>query len=111
MMPMDTELTGPGWRACVIGGEWDPEDDNLDVEVHLDDGRRFCPTFFTPRNLQTLLDGHRASGEFPAGRYFFASDLIVIERLTREAIREALEALVQSGEIAEACRELGPAEE
>ena len=77
----------------------DPLDTNADVIVDLPDGRSFAVTFFTVRNLQTLMSKHRETGEAPYGLYMYASDMVVVETLTREAVDKAVAELVRSGEI------------
>jgi len=77
----------------------DPLDTNADVIVDLPDGRSFAVTFFTVRNLRTLMQKHREAGEAPYGHYIFGSNMIVVESFTRQAADAAVTELVRSGDI------------
>ena len=90
---------GPEFEFRVIGLEWDVDNDNIDVEVIVDKTERYVPTFFTMRNIESLLGKYRASGECASGTYFWAADLIVIRDLKLETIRTAVQTLVETGEI------------
>jgi len=80
-------------------GKIDPLDTNADVIVDLPDGRSFAVTFFTVRNLQSLMSKHRETGEAPYGLYMYATDMVVVETLTRESVDKAVAELVRSGDI------------
>lgn len=76
----------------------DPEDDNADVKVTFKSGEFYVATFFTPANLRTLMERYRQTGECLNGLYLWASDMILVERLTLEAVSRTVAALVASGE-------------
>ena len=98
----------PAFDMLIHGSEgWDPVDDNVDVEIRLDDGRRFVATFFTLENLRTLLARYRDTGECDYGRYFWAADMIVVKELTTETIVKTIEDLLRSGELVSAFSEIG----
>ncbi len=48
-------------------GEWDLEDDNSDVIVTIENGEKWVASFFTYRNIQTLREKNKASGECMSG--------------------------------------------
>jgi hypothetical protein len=79
-------------------GQWVPQDTNSDVLVTLADGSQWAATFFSYQNIQTLRDGNRASGECLGGRYLWASDMILIEEVTRERVEEVVADLIASGD-------------
>lgn len=84
----------------ISGYTFDPEDDNIDVEVRLDTGERYIPTFVTPRNIRRIMDNHRASGESRGGAYFWMADMIIVERLTEDYIRAAIDDLFETNSLA-----------
>lgn len=85
-----------GWigdRACI-----DPDDDNVDVWVTFESGESYIATFFTLKNLATLMARYRESGECASGLYVWGSDMIVVERLTDDVIDRTIADLLTSGE-------------
>ena len=93
------------FKLQVVGPQvWSPTDDNVDVEVRLPNGDLYVATFFTLANLQRLFEKNRESGECLSGRYFWASDMILVEELTIESMTDAVEDLIANGEFAGAFR-------
>lgn len=82
------------------------EDGNLDVLIDLEDGRRFAATFFTIKNVQSLMRRHRESGECASGLYLWASDMILVESISVETIRRTVAGLIESGELEACCARL-----
>lgn len=89
------------------GREINPQDDNVDVEITLDDGGIYSATFFTLKNLKAIIDSHKISGESAGGAYIWAVDMIVVEELTEEVIFKSIEDLIQKGNISIACSKSG----
>lgn len=83
-------------------GELNPDDDNVDVFVYFADGRKYVATFFTASNIQSIMRKDRGTGECAGGLYFWASNMIVVERLDRETIERAVADLMRSGEFEKA---------
>lgn len=81
----------------------DPDDDNVDVEVTLSDGKVFSATFFTLNNLRNLMEKYSRSGECANGLYVWAADMIIVARITEEVIKNSVKDLIDSGEIFSAC--------
>lgn len=75
----------------------DRDDSNVDVEVTFVDGSRYVATFFTVRNITTLLDRHAQSGESAGGAYLWASDMIIVRRLDDEIIALSIADLLNDG--------------
>jgi len=72
--------------------------DNSDVIVTFEDGRRYVATFFTYQNIQWLIEKNKRSGECLNGRYFWASDMILVERINRKEITEVIHHLIEEEE-------------
>lgn len=73
----------------------DQHDDNIDVEVALETGERFFPSFFTLANVTRLI---RESAPNGVG-YLWAAQMIVVEQLSQDVVERCIEDLVQTGEI------------
>jgi hypothetical protein len=80
----------------------DPLDDNVDVIVKFATGERYNATFFALRNLVSLMENYRQTGECARGLYVWSKNMIVVERLTKEAVEKAVADLIQTGEFAAA---------
>ena len=77
-------------------GEWEPWDDNTDVIVTLGDCSRRVATFFSYKNVSSLVEKNVRTGECLAGRYFWASDMILTDVVSRPRIEEVVTHLVIS---------------
>ncbi|MCR8633910.1 hypothetical protein [Paenibacillus radicis (ex Xue et al. 2023)] len=71
-------------------GEWNIYDDNTDVIMTFEDGTRWIATFFTYKNIQALIDKNQMTGECLSGKYFWSSDMILIDECSRERIEEVV---------------------
>ena len=81
-------------------GELDPFDDNSDV----------IATFYTYKNITTLTEKNRKTGECLNGSYLWASDMILIDEIRREKIEKVIDDLIISGDFENAfsnCSENG----
>jgi hypothetical protein len=89
-------IEGPGYRIEVIEGvdDLDYEDNNVDVEVHFDDGRVYSATLFTLTNIQSLIKNSASTGDWGGGCYFWASHMVIVRSLTPDAIAEAIARLI-----------------
>lgn len=95
----EIETMAESVAITIVGPQvWDPHVDNVDVEVELDDGRRFCATFFTLENIRRLFAKNKTTGECHSGLYFWATDMIIVEVLTLDTIEKTVKDLL-------ACRE------
>ena len=79
-------------------GEWNPTDGNSDVMVSFEKGAEWVATFFSYRNISTLVEKNRSSGEGLHGKYFWASDMILVDEVSRERIEEVVRHLIEVGE-------------
>ncbi len=83
-------------------GEFDPACDNTEVEVTFADGAKWEATFLTYANLAKLAADNKDNGSFLAGRYFWTRDLILIDEISRAAITEVIEKMLETGDFFEA---------
>ncbi len=67
--------------------ECNPENDNIDVHVVLEDDREFTFVVATPNNIFWCMDNEGID-------YFFGEPILFVKRLTKENIERALRALV-----------------
>lgn len=80
-----------------VEGSWNPVDGNTDVIVTLGDGSKWVATFFTFQNIQSLIVKNQQTGECMSGAYFWASDMILIDEVSRERITEVIRHLLDTG--------------
>lgn len=71
-------------------GEWNLDDGNTDVIVKFDDGARWVASFFTYQNILSLVEKDKKTGECLGGKYFWASDMILVDEVSRERIEEVI---------------------
>jgi len=71
-------------------GEWTPSDDNTDVIVTFENGARWVATFFSYQNILSLASKNRGTGECLDGKYFVATDMILVDEVTRHRIEEVV---------------------
>ena len=79
-------------------GEWNPADDNSDVIVSFEDGGSWVASFFSYRNIQSLAEKNRITGECLDGKYFWATDMLLVDEVSRTRIKEVIEHLMDEGE-------------
>jgi hypothetical protein len=82
----------------------DPDNGNIDVEIIFNDGTKYVPTFFTLKNISSLMDSYRDTGECKNGLYFLAADTIIVKQITKEVISETINDLVKTGELFTICK-------
>ncbi len=68
--------------------EINPDNDNVDVLLHLDDGRVFLFVAFTPNNIYSCMGNEGID-------YFFGSPLFFVRKLTRDNLETAFRALLE----------------
>lgn len=79
-------------------GEWSIEDDNTDVIVTFSDRSKWIASFFTYKNIQTLIEKNKQTGENLNGAYFWSSDIVLIDFVSRERIVEIINYLIENDE-------------
>ncbi|OQP43450.1 hypothetical protein A4H97_11065 [Niastella yeongjuensis] len=75
-----------------------PEDDNSDVIVTFTDNTRYIASFFTYTNIDSLRRKNERSGECLNGKYFWASDMILIDKINKESILSVVDYMIVTGE-------------
>ena len=78
----------------------DPDNDNVDVQVTFPNGESFSAVFFTLQNIDSLMKHYKKTGECANGSYFWASDMIIVHKLTEQTICEAIDNLLAEEEFA-----------
>ena len=86
------------WIEAEEAGQWDPRDCNSDVLVIFQNGKAWAAKFFTYRNLATLSEKNRRSGECLQGGYFWASNMILVDELTRTRVEAVVAELLANHE-------------
>ena len=79
-------------------GEWNSVDCNSDVMVSFREGAEWTATFFTYNNIKTLAEKNKRTGECLQGTYFWATDMILVDELSRERIEELVKHFIETGE-------------
>ena len=77
---------------------FDPNNDNVDVEVTFQDGESFSAIFFTLQNIETLMKHYKKTGECADGLYFWASDMVIVQQLSEKIICATIDKLLVEGE-------------
>jgi len=77
-------------------GQWDVEDTNLDVIVTFSDRSKYLASFFTYKNLLTLTERNKETGENMKGAYFSASNMVLIDVASRERIYQLIDYLIEN---------------
>ncbi|MBD8497244.1 hypothetical protein [Paenibacillus arenosi] len=79
-------------------GEWDIEDVNTDVIVVFSNRMKWIASFFTYKNIQTIRENNRKTGECLNGSYYWSSDMVLIDIGSSERIHEVINYLIESEE-------------
>jgi hypothetical protein len=87
-------------------GEWEPADAVTDVVVTLGDGSRWIATFCAFAHVETLRRNCAATGENLAGRYLWASDLVLVDDTSRATVVAVVADLLAAGDLPSAFSEL-----
>ncbi len=74
-------------------GQWNFENDNTDVIVTLTNGEKYVGSFFTYLNVGELTGKNEQTGENLNGKYFWASDMILISNCSRRHIEQVINEL------------------
>lgn len=91
------------WKVWIESEEWargksDINNDNTDVIVEFDNGTRWIASFFTYSNISKLVEKNRSTGECLSGKYFWSSDMILVDEISRKRIEEVINHLISKGE-------------
>lgn len=95
-------ITAENWAE----GEWNYKDDNTDVIVTTLDNKRYIATFFTYQNIERLRRKNNETGEYFEGKYFWASDMILIDDCSRNNIEKVISYLIREEEFLQTFNEI-----
>jgi len=84
-------------RGPILGGTAGIND-NSDVIVTFSDDSRHVATFFTYQNIEHLRQKNRKTGECLSGKFFWASPMIIVDRIEREEIEGVIKHLISEDE-------------
>lgn len=103
----------PGFEMLIPRWEGDaPETaDQADATITLSDGTRRSATFMTLGVVSKIMDRWRDTGECLSGRYFWCSDLVIIREPGFDSMIAAVQDMIATGEIDDACGVLPPLDE
>lgn len=82
----------------------DPDNDNIDVNIVLENRKVFFATIFTLENVRYLLNEGQES-------YFWATDMIIAKNATKPEIKKVITEIVNEGHIGHICSEIGHIED
>lgn len=77
-------------------GQWTPIDGNSDAMVTFENGERWVASFFSYRNILSLAHKNVETGECLGGKYFVATDMILVDEVSRRRIEEVVADLLES---------------
>ncbi|MGB3467837.1 MAG: hypothetical protein WBA74_21295 [Cyclobacteriaceae bacterium] len=96
---IESEETG-----AIIDGTLE-SNDNSDVIVTFEDGDQYVATFFTYQNIKHLRMKNKETGECMNGKYFWASDMIIFDKIDRNEIEEIIDHLIKEEEFSQVFKE------
>ncbi len=79
-------------------GEWVVDDCNTDVRVDFEDGRSWVATCFTYKNILSLVERNKETGECLHGKYFWATHMFLVDEVSRRRLEQVIDHLVQTGD-------------
>lgn len=77
---------------------FDISNENTDVIVLMENGKKYIASFFTYDNIEKLKKEHQRSGEYLSGKYFRADNMVLIDQCSKEAVREVVEHMIDEGD-------------
>ena len=78
--------------------QWLVRDGNTDVVVTFVNGERWGATFVSYENVRTLTEKNRTTGENLSGAYFWVSDMILVDEISRQRIEEVIHEVLHIGD-------------
>lgn len=77
---------------------WDINNSDTDVIIEFENNDRWVASFFTYNYISTLVEKNKHTGECLYGKYFWSSDMILIDETSRERIEEVIRYLINEGD-------------
>ncbi|HZG16485.1 MAG TPA: hypothetical protein VE710_15955 [Candidatus Bathyarchaeia archaeon] len=75
--------------------EFDLTDEHTDVIVTFSNRSKWVASFYTYKNIETIRKQRQKSGENLSGGYFWTTDLILIDEVSRKRIEAVIEDLIK----------------
>ena len=82
---------------CWMPGTWKPDDTDSDVIIEWENGERWVASFMTYKHVKTITEKNKKTGECLSGAYFWTSDMILIDEVSRHRIEEVILDLIHVG--------------
>ena len=101
-----TQITSIWYESDEWAEPYDENDSNMDVIFALSDGTKWIVTFFTYQNILSLSRKNKTTGECLKGLYFCATDMVLIETLTKDNVVNVLNEMIRENEISTYCTPL-----
>ncbi|MEC0270460.1 hypothetical protein [Paenibacillus anseongense] len=76
-------------------GTWDCKDGNTDVIVVFPDRTKWIASIFTYKNIETLRQKNIQTGECMNGSYFWSSEMVIIDVISRQNIEQLIDYLIK----------------
>jgi len=92
-------------KSSVVEG-FTELNDNSDVIVTFENNDRYVATFFTYQNIEYLRKKNKETGELLNGKYFCATDIIIIDSIQRKNITDVIQDLINNDEFHQYFRKL-----
>ena len=89
-------------------GQWQPENEAVDVQVTLPDQTRWVATFCSYKFVDTLRAKYAADGQSLGGRYVWIADMVLVEDTSRATIESVVHNLLNTGDFRSAFDECPP---
>lgn len=81
-----------------------PDNDNIDVNIVLENRKVFFVTIFTLENIRQLINqGHE--------NYFWATDMVIAKNISKQEIKKIITEIVYDEHIEQICSEIGNIED
>lgn len=77
---------------------WNINNDNTDVIVEFENDTRWVASFFTYSNINQLAEKNIRTGENLGGKYYWASNMILVDEVSRKRIEEVINYLISEDE-------------
>ena len=74
------------------------DDDNCDVIVEFNNGDTYIASFFTFKNIETLRKNFSTTGECMNGKFFWSSDMFIIDNLKTDNVKKVIKYLIDNNE-------------
>lgn len=74
------------------------KESSTDVIVQLSSGEKYIASFFTFHHLTAMRQENLKTGDFIAGKYFWAKNMLLIDQCTEQHVRLVINHLLEEGD-------------